>query len=1773
MTPRPHSASAFADVPPLAYSRTKAAAFRWLLLALACAFGQPSFATPPTAPTNLAAVPASSTQVNLTWTASTDNLQITSYVIKRCSGTSCTNFAQVGSIPSGTAYLDSGLAANTTYRYEVYATDANGAGPVSNIAAAKTLAASVVSAITYAYDALGRLIQANVAANSTVENYTYDSAGNITSITSSPVATLGVANLSNAQGAPGTNITIVGSGFSATPANDTVKFNGTTATVVSATTTQLVVTVPAGATSGTVSVTTGGKTVTSSGSFNVVAATAAPTITSFPPTSTPGSTIVINGTGFQTNVSDNYVHIGLTAAQVLSATATALTVAVPATNNATFNTSAGPITVTTPYGSVTSTTSFLTSAQSISSITTGTIGGSAINLNFAQGSSYEVALFTGTAGSNIAIQSGSGTLGLTCSVIGPDGTTYFQNSYLAPGGAGIQVPTLTQNGTYVVLTSVGGQSGTASFSLLGAVTGTLTLNGTPTNVSIPAPGQAATLTFSGTQSAYVSLALSNVTLSSGTATVTNPDGTQLTSFSVSGAAVTLLPQLPQTGTYTLTVVPRGNLTGGFTAALTSAATPTLTPNSGAYNLNLTNSTPVTLTFDGTVGEYLALAATVTGSLSNISVTVTDPYGAQFGYTSNWFFCTGCNPNLMNIGPLVKAGTYSITIQQNGSASGTLVLNLTTPVSGAAAIGGSTNGTAGIIGQGIAETFTGNAGQYVSVAASTIGNAAGITSGSLTLLNASGAVLATQTIFGGCSGSCTAYGDVSFGPLPTTGSYTVLMQQGTGSYGPSTGTVTFTLVQHLQGTLTLGTPASLGVSAGQGLQEVFAGAAGQYVSIGLSGSPANGTILLTDPSGNILASGPYNAYYASGLVNFGPLPVSGNYAVIFNPATSSSAPAAGTITVSAFAAASGALTFGSTSNVSLANGQGLDETFSGTAGQYVSIALTSTSSISSGVITVLSPSGAVLLTANYTWNYTNGAGNISVGPLPVTGTYTVVFQQTDGNGSLAGGTVGVTAMTSLTGSLTLGTPATLNFTNYQGSQETFTETAGDYDTLTFSETNGSIYSGTVTVLSPTGSVMGTVFFGYSCNPGCTGNSSLNIGPLPATGTYTVLFQQADQGPNRGSGSLTFQVTNNPAGTGVTQNISTSVAGASQQFTYSAAAKQVFGLAFTNMTFTPSSVTSFNIAVQDPSSNTVYSNACYSSACQMSLPAAFQNGTYTVTVTPNGSATMTGTAVLSAAAGGVLTIGTPLNFNLTFGQVASPTFSINSPQTVALYLGNIATNPSGGSYYVEILNSANQAFGSAVTSTSTTINLPSLPADNYTVLAFSEGVFTGSMQISLAAGVTGSLPLNGTGVPISTSTPGENGYFTFAGVAGQSVTVAASNVMLTPNTVTNISMTGPANDVFGAQGGGYCPTSCTLHIPYLPLTQNYSVSFVPGGEATMSLTATASPDVTATLTSGVPLNLTLGEAGQSALLTFSILGEAQQSPTLYINNFSTNPSNSSYTLTVYQLTSGNSVMKQGVSTSTLTGTSQTINLPALAAGTYIILIQPNSASAASLQITLDAMLNVLVPASGPTVNGGTTAPGQNAYLSFQGTAGQTLSLALTNLAVSPASSASLDVRAYTPNALQVAWTSCSVPSIGCELLLPVLPMTDTYSVKIIPTSTPASTFSFSAALPPAMTGTIPLSTPTNESLSIVGQIGLFSFTASSGQNMTITINSIVTVPSGNSINATVYNSSGTVVGPGVTQGSATQPITISLSSLVAGTYTIVVSPQFPTTETMQVTVTPH
>jgi fibronectin type 3 domain-containing protein len=148
--------------------------------------------TSPTAPAGLTATAASPTTINLSWTASTDDIGVTGYKVFR------DNAASPMATVIGTTFSDTGLAPSTTHTYSVMASDATGnLSPASNVATATTPA-----------DTVAPTAPANLtasAANSTTVNLSWTASSD----------NVGVVSYSVFRDGGGTSIAIVsGTSFS-----------------------------------------------------------------------------------------------------------------------------------------------------------------------------------------------------------------------------------------------------------------------------------------------------------------------------------------------------------------------------------------------------------------------------------------------------------------------------------------------------------------------------------------------------------------------------------------------------------------------------------------------------------------------------------------------------------------------------------------------------------------------------------------------------------------------------------------------------------------------------------------------------------------------------------------------------------------------------------------------------------------------------------------------------------------------------------------------------------------------------------------------------------------------------------------------------------------------------------------------------------------------------------------------------------------------------------------------------------------------------------------------------------------------------------------------------------------------------------------------------------------------------------------------------------------------------------------------------------------------
>lgn len=157
--------------------------------------------------------------------------------------------------------------------------------------------------VNYVYDEVGRLV-AVIDQQGDAARYNYDAVGNLLSIERVNVSGLSgavaISLVTPNTGKVGTTVTIFGKGFSATASQNAVAFNGTSAPVTEAAPNRLVTMVPAGATTGFVTLTAPLGNATSPTVFTVVVVTGTFAVT--PPTAlvlptrTQQFTATLNGT-------------------------------------------------------------------------------------------------------------------------------------------------------------------------------------------------------------------------------------------------------------------------------------------------------------------------------------------------------------------------------------------------------------------------------------------------------------------------------------------------------------------------------------------------------------------------------------------------------------------------------------------------------------------------------------------------------------------------------------------------------------------------------------------------------------------------------------------------------------------------------------------------------------------------------------------------------------------------------------------------------------------------------------------------------------------------------------------------------------------------------------------------------------------------------------------------------------------------------------------------------------------------------------------------------------------------------------------------------------------------------------------------------------------------------------------------------------------------------------------------------------------------------------
>ncbi len=755
--------------------------------------------------------------------------------------------------------------------------------------------------VSYVYDDLGRLLAVVDGTAGQAAIYQYDAVGNLLGITNQSASILSILNFMPKSGPVGTTVTISGTGFSATANQNTVKFNGTTATVTSATITQLVVTVPTGATTGPISVTVSSTSATTGAPFTVTTSgvLGAPTITSFTPTiGIPGTAVTISGTNFDPTLANDKVTFNSHFTTTTSATSTSIGTTVPTA------TGSGKIAVATPLGQAISSGDFFIpppSHPTTDVVATGRIvaGGSSQTVTINTANKMGLLLFDGTAGQKVSAWLKNSTFSGGCnslrlSIYTPDNTELSGSDACGSNDAFIDAVSLPTTGTYTVAV-LGYTTGQATVTLYNVinVTGSITAGGAGVAVTLGTPGQRALLTFSGSVNQKVSAWLNPTTLSgcgTGRATLAllKPDGTSLTAIDTCTTGTTFLEPvtLPVAGTYTLVLNPLSFYTGSATVTLytVSDVTGSITP--GGAGVSATLGTPgqrALLTFSGSVNQKVSAwlnPTTLSGcGTGRATLTLLKPDGSTFAAIDT---CANGTTFLEPV-TLPVAGTYTLVLDPLSSYTGSATVTLYTvvDVTGSITPGGpSVPVTLSTPGQNARLTFNGTAGQKVSAWLTNSTFTGGCSTLRLSIFKPDNTELSGYDTCGGND----AFLDAVI--LPTTGTYTIVGNP----YWTLTGQFSITLYTDVDvtGSITPGGP-SVPVTLstpGQNARFTFNGAAGQVVSAQLTNSTFTGgcstiRFSLFKPD-NTELSGVNLCGNNNGALTGVTLSAAGTYAVVVNP---------------------------------------------------------------------------------------------------------------------------------------------------------------------------------------------------------------------------------------------------------------------------------------------------------------------------------------------------------------------------------------------------------------------------------------------------------------------------------------------------------------------------------------------------------------------------------------------------------------------------------------------------------------------------------------------------------------------------------------------------------------------------------------------------------------------------------------------------------------------------------------------------------------------------
>ncbi len=737
-------------------------------------------------------------------------------------------------------------------------------------------------------------------------------------------------------------------------------------------------------------------------------------------------------------------------------------------------------------------------------------------------------------------------------------------------------------------------------------------------------------------------------------------------------------------------------------------------------------------------------------------------------------------------------------------------------------------------------------------------------------------------------------------------------------------------------------------------------------------------------------------------------------------------------------------------------------FDGSAGRRVLLSF-SESSITSGTVSIWSPSGAQVASSSFS---KSGGGFLEeTSPLPMTGTYTVLLTPT----GTSAGSVKVSSsdfpgfLGSITPAATAEGTTQKVATSFAGQVAHYAVTLSAGAKVALKTNNANFTSGyTVRWLKPNGEQL------YSQGFGAKENWFWDTKTFATAGTYTLVVDPE----GAATGSVNLQLWEAPDKTGQTITPSSeggsvtstiSIPGQRELITFSGTKDQSFSWKPTQSTITANGA----ITLLRPNGSTLASSGFTSNLREpvVSLP---ESGTYTLVVDPSTTGTSpaangTGSVKVTAyeVSGNPITPaataeGTTQKVATSFaGQVAHYAVTLSAGAKVALKTNNANftsgytvrwLKPNGEQLYSQGFGAKENWFWDTKTFAT---------AGTYTLVVDPEGAATGSVNLQLweapdKTGQTITPSSEGGSVTSTISIPGQRELITFSGTKDQSFSWKPTQSTITANGA--ITLLRPNGSTLASSG---FTSNLREPVVSLPESGTYTLVVDPSTTGTSpAANGTGSVKVTAYEVSGNPITPAATAEGTTQKVATSFAGQvAHYAVTLSAGAkvaLKTNNANFTSGYTVRWLKpNGEQLYSQGFGAKENwfwdTKTFAT-------AGTYTLVVDPEGAATGSVDLQLweapDKTGQTITPSSeGGSVTSTISIPGQRELITFSGTKDQSFSWKPTQSTITANGAITL----LRPNGSTLASSGFT-----SNLREPVvsLPESGTYTLVVDPSTTGTS-----------------------------------------------------------------------------------------------------------------------